>query len=139
MGRYGISRNTVEEITKEDCAKIMVETTKLIEAKKDAKEVAIAFYDRAWVYDERHEYDKAILDLTSAIKIAPEFASAYYNRGFSYWKINQFAEALGDFNKALQFYTKNNGTPEQIRKTKNWIKKLENNMFIEREKLIRQK
>ena len=125
MGRYGINRNTVEEITEEDCNKMMVETTRIIEAKQDAKEVAIAFYDRAWVYIEMHGYDKAISDCTSAIKIAPEFASAYFNRGFSQWKMNQFDKALSDFNAALRFYSENNGTLEEIELTKNWIKKME--------------
>jgi len=124
MGRYGINRNTVEEITEEDCIKMMLETTKIIEAKQDAKEVAIAFYDRAWVYTEMHEYDKAISDNTLAIQIAPEFASAYFNRGFSQWKMNQFDKALNDFNEALRFYSKNNGTLEEIEKTKNWIKEM---------------
>ena len=125
MGRYGINRNSVKEITEEDCNIVMLETTKIIEARQDAKEVAMAFYDRAWVYAERHEHEKAISDCTSAIKIAPEFASAYFNRGFSQWKINQFDKALNDFNESLRWYTENDGTLEEIESAKKWIKKIE--------------
>jgi hypothetical protein len=70
MGKYGIDRKTVEEITGEDCNKMIVEATKIIKAKQDAREVAIAFYDRAWVYAERGGHDKAISDRASAINIA---------------------------------------------------------------------
>jgi len=121
---YGIDFSK-KEITKEDYKKIIIETTKIIEAKQDAKEVAIAFYDRAWVYIKMYEYDKAIYDCTSAIKIAPEFASAYFNRGLSQWKMNRLDKALDNFNNALRFYTENNGNHKQIEDTKSWIEKIE--------------
>jgi len=125
MGNYGINRKTVEEITEDDCDKMMIETTKIIEARENAREVAIAFFDRAWVYTERQRYNEAISDLTSAIKIAPEFAGAYANRGFSYYKINQFDKALSDFKMALKFFSINDDCHEEIEKTKVWIKKME--------------
>jgi tetratricopeptide (TPR) repeat protein len=105
MGKYGIDRNTVEEIIEEDCDKMMVETPKIIEAKQDAREAATAFYGRAWVYAERG---------------APEFAGAYYNRGFSQQKMNQFDKALDDFMNTLRFYLKNDGSADEIENSKLW-------------------
>jgi hypothetical protein len=59
MGKYGIDDRPDEELTEEDRDKMILETTKIIEARRDAREVAYAFYDRAWVNAERNEHEKA--------------------------------------------------------------------------------
>jgi hypothetical protein len=67
MGRYGIDWSKgLENFTKEDYDRILVETTKIIEEKNPAIEVLSgAFYDRGVLYGMRGDNEKAVLDYTA--------------------------------------------------------------------------
>jgi len=99
--RYGVDLDK-KEFSDEEYDKIIAETTKIIEAGKDASEVAIAYYHRGWVYYKIHQEEKAIPDFTNAIEIAPEFAEVYFLRAASYYMFFEYEKALIDAKKALE-------------------------------------
>jgi len=102
--RHGFDWET-HHFTEEDYNKVLVETTKVIEAEEDWLEVALSLCERGIVYAKRREYAKAIADYTYAIQIYPVFAATFYNRGLSYWKLERYDEALEDFNQAICLYS----------------------------------
>jgi len=60
------------------------------------------FYNnRGFVYNNKGEYDRAIVDLDKAIQLNPKSARAYKNRGISYEKKGEFQKALSDYNLAI--------------------------------------
>ncbi len=63
---------------------------------------ATLFYGRGSIYSGRGEYDRAIADLSEAIRQKPDFPEAFRNRGNSYYDNGQFSHAIDDYNQALQ-------------------------------------
>lgn len=62
-----------------------------------------AFISRAFAYGEKHEYDKAIKDLTKAIELCPEDRNLYYNRACHYLiDKNANRKAIRDFTKVIK-------------------------------------
>jgi len=49
---------------------------------------------------DNHQYDSAIVNLTSAINITP-LTIFYYNRGLNYYGTNQYKNAVNDFDRVL--------------------------------------
>ena len=54
----------------------------------------------------KDEYEKAIAELTEAIKLDPKLALAYNNRGEAYRRKGEFDKALEDFNEAIRLNPK---------------------------------
>jgi tetratricopeptide (TPR) repeat protein len=132
MGRYGLDWSKgLKNFTDEDWNIVLTETTKIIDAKQNMKEVALSLNDRGIVYQKKKEFDKAILDYNYSIQLIPEFAHAIYNRGKVYWSLKQYDLALSDFNEALRLFPTIQGTPEDIEDTKTCIKMI----MAEKEKL----
>jgi len=103
MSDYGIDWSKgYDKFTDEDLEKMMIETTKIIEAGENKKEIGIAYYNRGWVYYTRHQEEKAIPDFTNAIELMPNFADVYFMRGASYYMFYEHEKALTDAEKALQ-------------------------------------
>ena len=75
--------------------------TTFSEAVEANPRLAAAYYDRANVFYNKGEYDKAIADLTKAIEIAPDEAYYYNFRGFLYKDTMVYDKAIADFNKTL--------------------------------------
>jgi len=104
MGRYGIDwGNSEDDLTENDYNTIFVETSKIISLKTAGKsEVLAAFYNRGNVFHNRSEYQKAILDYSSAIELQNDFEPAYYNRGGVFYLLKNYDKALSDFKKAFE-------------------------------------
>jgi len=123
MGRYGLNYDKgLKNFSDEDWNIILIETTKIIDAKQNMKEVALSLNDRGVFYRKKEEFDKAILDYNYAIQLIPEFAHAIYNRGKVYWSLKQYDLALSDFNEALRLFPTIQGTAKNIEDTKTCIR-----------------
>ena len=123
MGRYGLDWSKgLKNFTDEDWNIVLTETTKIIDDKKNMKEVALSLNDRGIYYRKKSEYEKAILDYNYAIQLIPDFAWAFYNRGKVYWETKQYEQALSDFNEALRLFPTFQGTDKAIEDTRTCIK-----------------
>ena len=66
-------------------------------------ENALAYYGRAYAYDDLEDYQRAIEDCTNAIQFdSPRLVDAYNNRGEAYRKSGIYAKAIEDYNKAIE-------------------------------------
>lgn len=64
---------------------------------------ALAYYGRAYAYDELKNYPQAIADCTKAVQFdSPCLVDAYNNRGEAYRKSGNYHAAIADYNKALE-------------------------------------
>ena len=63
--------------------------------------IPTAWQNRALIYRERKNYDKAINDLNMSLAIKPSAAS-YNSRGKTYFDMNKPVEGLTDYNNALR-------------------------------------
>ena len=54
------------------------------------------------LYAQIGQHDRAIADLTEAIKLVPNAAGPYYNRGFSYFAKGQYDQAIADYSEAIR-------------------------------------
>jgi tetratricopeptide (TPR) repeat protein len=63
-----------------------------------------AYISRAWAYNLKGEFAKAIPDATKAIDLKPSFylAEAYNNRAWALCGLGRFAEALSDCDMAIR-------------------------------------
>src|SRR5271166_5902962 len=67
---------------------------------------AMAFNERAFVYDKKGDYDRAIADSTEAIRLNPKFAKAFNNRGFAYKNKGDYERAIADYTEAIRLNPK---------------------------------
>jgi tetratricopeptide (TPR) repeat protein len=66
------------------------------------KDLAWAYTNRGSVYDYQKDFDRAIADLTEAIRLDPNAVVGYQDRAASYRNRGQYTLALDDLNKALR-------------------------------------
>jgi tetratricopeptide (TPR) repeat protein len=62
----------------------------------------MAYYNRASMYSNLKEYDKALADFDEAAALMPFDANVYNNRGLAYNKLGRQDEALNDFCYAIK-------------------------------------
>ena len=65
------------------------------------------YYNRANVYAQRHDYQRAVADYDRALALDPSLGEAWYNRGLTRLDMKQTTEAIADLSKAgeLGLYT----------------------------------
>jgi tetratricopeptide (TPR) repeat protein len=63
---------------------------------------AAAFLESGEAAYDNGDWDKAIADLTEAIRLDPNDAIAYYNRGILYYKKNDCDSAIADYTEAIR-------------------------------------
>lgn len=63
-------------------------------------DVSSALILRGCAYNDKEEYEKALLDFNHSIKLDPKSGLAYFNRGVSKSKLGNFKEALEDYETA---------------------------------------
>ncbi|MBK6772492.1 MAG: tetratricopeptide repeat protein [Ignavibacteria bacterium] len=63
---------------------------------------ALAFHNRANVYNDLKEMNKALIDYNKAIALNPEYANSYNNRGTAYERLGETEKAIADYNKAIE-------------------------------------
>jgi len=69
--------------------------------RKDA-ENADAYYNRAWLFGEQGQLEKALDDYSMAIELNDRFADAYHNRGLIHVRLKKLDLALEDFSTAIK-------------------------------------
>src|SRR5262249_13726904 len=71
--------------------------TRIIERPgESAKNYAAARHQRGLAYRAKGDLDRAIADLTEAVRLDPKYAEAYYVRGVSYGKKGDVERAIAD-------------------------------------------
>lgn len=66
-------------------------------------ENALAYYGRAYAYDDLKNYQQVINDCTKAVQFkSTRLVDAYNNRGEAYRKLGNYNQAIADYNKALE-------------------------------------
>jgi len=68
----------------------------------DAKQRSLAYSNRAYAYQGKNDFDRALADASEAVKLDPASSRAYYRRGDIYKNRNQNDLALQDFNEAIK-------------------------------------
>lgn len=69
-------------------------------------ECYMGYYNRGNYYADKKQYDKAIADLTNAVKADNDYYKIYTHRGLVYYKLKKYEEALQDFNIAVPLMPK---------------------------------
>ena len=72
------------------------------EQEKTESRDAETYNNRGIGYEEKGQYDQAILEYNKALEINPRYAAAYVNRGNAYSAKGQYDQAISEFNKALE-------------------------------------
>jgi tetratricopeptide (TPR) repeat protein len=57
---------------------------------------------RASLYTLRGEQNRAIADLTQAIRVVPNAPMPYYNRGYAYFARGDYDKAIADYSEAIK-------------------------------------
>jgi len=83
-------------------------------AKKQPPSTAEGFYNRGFMYAINGDFDKAIADLTQAIKLNANYADAYYNRGNIYLDKKDYDKAIADYEAALRIKPNNADTKKNL-------------------------
>src|SRR5919202_3517719 len=69
---------------------------------ESAENRAVALYDRGSAYLAAEQYDRAIADLSEAVRLAPDYAEAFNNRGIAHIRKGAYDRALADLNEATR-------------------------------------
>jgi len=64
--------------------------------------LSFAFNNRGFAYGAKNDYDRAIQDLTEAIRLNPSDATAFNNRGADYRHKQDYDRAIQDFDQAIR-------------------------------------
>jgi tetratricopeptide (TPR) repeat protein len=65
-------------------------------------QLAIGYYDRAYVYTKQQDWSSAVADLNKAIAIDPGLAAAYWLRGqVYYFNGSSYDQAIASYTKAI--------------------------------------
>jgi len=81
-------------------------TTVITSAHLKDKDLARAYYSRGVAYRRAGDYDRALADLTDAIKAEPGKVAAVIDRGVMYRVTGNLARAVDDFDNALALCAK---------------------------------
>ena len=67
------------------------------------EDLAAAYNNRGFSYDDLGEYRLAIKDFDEALRLDPNYAYAYNNRGVAYDNLGEHRRAIQDYDQALRF------------------------------------
>jgi len=84
----------------------------------NSNNVAIAYRNRANLYFNKHDWDKAIADYTQAIRLDPNDDEKYNDRGAAYYNKGDFDSAIADFESALRINPNNSYTKKALEEAK---------------------
>ena len=70
-------------------------------------EEAIAYSGRGLAWHDKTEFDKAIADLSEAIRLDPKLVIAYNGRGLAWMRKGDFDKAIADYSEAIRLDPQN--------------------------------
>jgi tetratricopeptide (TPR) repeat protein len=76
-------------------------TAAIQSGKESARNMAVAFNNRANAYTAKGDYDRAIADYGLAIKLFPTYVEAIYNRGLAHGLKGAYVAAIQDFDQVI--------------------------------------
>jgi len=77
--------------------------TRIIQGRGEtAKNSAIAHHERGLAYRSKGDFDRAIADLSEAVRLDPKYAEAYYGRGLAYGNKDDLDRAIADYSEAIR-------------------------------------
>jgi tetratricopeptide (TPR) repeat protein len=62
----------------------------------------LAYSNRGHAYTDKGDYDRAIADLSNAIRLNPTDAWSYNYRGVAYYSKNNYDKAIADYTEAIR-------------------------------------
>ncbi len=80
--------------------------TQIIDGKDTNQNKSMAFYNRAWAYRQKGDYDSAIADDTRAIELDPKNAHAFIDRGGAYFYKREYDLSIADSTRAIELSPK---------------------------------
>jgi len=86
----------------------IIDYTDAIQLIPNHENVKNIYYDRAWVWYNKGNYNKAIEDFSKAILIDPKFDASHYGRAYIWFKKGDFQRALIDAKEAIRLKPTNN-------------------------------
>ena len=104
LGLPGLaSANDRQECFQGPAAQRIAACTRVIENESsDRQRTSISYSNRGAAYNDLASYDKAIVDLTEAIRLNPKNANAYSNRSYSHFRRHDYGLARSDIDACLQ-------------------------------------
>ncbi len=77
--------------------------TRIIQGRGEtAKNSAIAHHERGLAYRSKGDFDRAIADLSEAVRLDPKYAEGYYGRGLAYGNKDDLDRAIADYSEAIR-------------------------------------
>ena len=97
--------NSYHALNKNDAA--LKDFSDAIALKPFHKNIKYAYYNRAWIWQSKKDYAKAIEDYSAALKKDPAFAPSYFGRASAYSKSGNLPRAIADAKEALRLDPEN--------------------------------
>ena len=91
-----------EEKNYSNAVNLLTEAINLLPLER-ATDLAIFYSDRAMIWLELHEYEKALDDCSQAMSLKADYALAYYRKGAALFSLSKFNEAIAAYDKAEGF------------------------------------
>ena len=91
-----------EEKNYSNAVNLLTEAINLLPLER-ATDLAIFYSDRAMIWQELHEYEKALDDCSQAMSLKADYALAYYRKGAALFSLSKFNEAIAAYDKAEGF------------------------------------
>ena len=67
----------------------------------ELKPIASAYYHIGWIYNDREDYDQALIALQQSVRLNPNEAVTLSELGYSYRKLKRYPEALDAYRRAI--------------------------------------
>lgn len=84
------------------CAEAAADYTQALAFYLPDKARASAYYNRGIVFEDLHDYQKALADYSSAIGLSPKKVECYNNRGNVYDLLGDHDKAMADYREAIR-------------------------------------
>lgn len=67
----------------------------------ELKPIALAYYHIGWIYNDREDYDQALVALQQSARLNPNDAVVLSEMGYSYRRLKRYSEALDTYRRAI--------------------------------------
>jgi lipoprotein NlpI len=82
-------------------------TTIIESGRESRRNLAVAYYNRAFSFEKKGEYQLAVEDYSQVLRAQPKDPETLNNRGEAYSEMGDFPHALADFDKSIRLTANN--------------------------------